>query len=140
MTGYFQGSKTQWKASGGYGLNYGNWEFFDAQFLGQGQNLRGFFMNRFAGSSRIYTSMEINQSLLKKRLWGVITDIGIGGLFDTGRVFIDNDPTNSDTWHKAVGGQGWVTFLNSFAFKFGYANAIMEPQKGFWNFALTTEL
>jgi hypothetical protein len=139
LTGYFQRTKTQWRINGGYGRNFGQWEFFDAQFLGQGQNLRGFFMNRFAGSSRIYDSVEINQSLLRKKLWGVITDIGLGGLFDSGRVFLPGD-TGDGTWHKAVGGQTWITFLNSIAFKAGYAHAIFEEQKGFWTFALTTEL
>jgi hypothetical protein len=139
LTGFFPRSKTQWKLSGGYGANFGNWEFFDAQYLGQGQNLRGFFMNRFAGSSRIYDSLEINQSILWKKLFGVITDIGIGAHYDNGRVFIAND-AGANTWHQAVGGQTWVTFLNSFAFKMGYSRAIYEAQPAFWTFAVTTEL
>lgn len=139
LTGYMLRSKTQYKLSGGYGRNFGQWEFFDAQFLGQGQNLRGFFMNRFAGSSRVFGSAEINQSILWRNLWGVITDVGLGAYFDHGRVFLKNDPT-SDRWHMAVGGQTWVTFLNSFAFKAGYSRAISESQDPFWTFSLTTEL
>jgi hypothetical protein len=138
LTGYFSRSKTQWKINGGFGKNFGNWEFFDAQFLGQGQNLRGYFINRFGGDTRIYDSFEINQSLLFRKR-PIITDYGIGAFFDHGRVYMTDDP-NSDKWHKAIGGQAWITALNSIAFKFGYAHAIYEDQKGLWSFVLTTEL
>lgn len=140
LTGFFRKSKTQWKVNFGFGQNFGDWEFFDAQFLGQGQNLRGFFLNRFAGSSRLYDSIEINQSLLFKKT-PIITDYGLGGFFDHGRVFFSSDP-NADLWHKGVGAQAWVTLLNSVAFKVAYSHAIMDRQKQepLWSFVLTTEL
>ena len=137
LTGFFVQSKTQWKVNGGYGRNFGNWEFFDAQFLGEGQNLRGFFTNRFSGNARAFGSFEINQSLLF-RSTPIITDYGLGAFYDTGRTFFPNDI--SDKWHKSIGGQAYIVGLNSIAFRVGYAHAIFESQKGFWSFVLTTEL
>lgn len=138
ITGYVQKSKTQWKISGGTGRNFGDWEFFDAQYLGDGQNLRGFFRNRFAGKSRVYDSFELNQSFLfKKQL--ILTDYGIGAFFDNGRVFLPND-IDGNVWHYSVGLQAYVTILNTIAGKVGYSHAIFEDEKGLWGFVLTTEL
>ena len=33
-----------------------------------------------------------------------------GGI-DTGRVFLDSDPSNADEWHTGVGGGIWLSFL-----------------------------
>jgi hypothetical protein len=135
---YARRTKTQWKISAGGGFNHGNWEFFDAQFLGRNQNLRGFFINRFGGTARIYSSIEINQSLMQKKR-PIITDAGLGMFLDNGRVYLDEDEL-SDGWHYVVGLQAWITLLDTIAFRPSYALPVREQDEGFWSFVLTTQL
>jgi hypothetical protein len=40
----------------------------------------------------------------------VPTDVGIFGLADVGRVFLEGE--SSDTWHSAFGGGVWLGFLS----------------------------
>ena len=43
----------------GGGMNFGKYEFFQSQYLGGNENLRGFRKQRFAGDKMIYCNVEV---------------------------------------------------------------------------------
>ena len=46
---------------------------------------------------------------------------GITGGFDYGRVWLEND--DSDSWHNSVGGSLWLAGAQSFTANLGYFNS-----------------
>lgn len=91
-------------ARGGYAVNFGEYEFFQANYLGQKNNLRGFRSNRFGGDSFLYTNLEGRLKLahLKSRI--LPTDIGLFGFYDSGRVWYESEDATSNNWHHGWGG------------------------------------
>src|SRR5690606_41428524 len=43
----------------GYGKNFGDYEFFQAHYLGGKENLRGYHNNRFAGRTKMFNNTEL---------------------------------------------------------------------------------
>jgi len=76
-------------------------EFYQYNWLGGGQNLRGFHRQRFYGKTAFYTDNElrwipnVNTYLFKGK-------IGLIGFIDNGRVWMPDE--NSDKWHMGYGG------------------------------------
>ncbi|MCB0628330.1 MAG: BamA/TamA family outer membrane protein [Saprospiraceae bacterium] len=89
---------------GGYAANWGNYEFFQANYLGRKNNLRGFRSNRFGGDRYLYTNLEGRLKLLHLNSRILPTDVGIFGFYDTGRVWHDTDDTSLNNWHQSWGG------------------------------------
>ena len=83
---------------------FGNYPFFASAFLGGAGNLRGFDEQRFAGDAMAYANSDLRLTLL--RLRGTIPgDLGVFGLADVGRVWVDGE--TSDEWHNSFGGGFW---------------------------------
>jgi len=116
--------------------NWGTYPFFEAAFLGgsslppvlnltgaiNGNPLRGYDADRFAGDAAMAANAELRISL------GRFTALlpfryGVLGLADVGRVFLGSGkPTtgNSSQWHTAAGGGLWLAvFAAAWNFEVG---------------------
>jgi len=87
---------------------FGRYPFQDAAFLGGAESLRGLRPQRYAGDSMAFGSTELRLSLGRVRLL-LPSDVGVFGLVDAGRVFVEGE--SSDLWHHSVGGGIWVAVL-----------------------------
>jgi hypothetical protein len=88
---------------------FGLYPFHEAAFLGGGNSLRGFRAQRFAGDASLYGSAELRLHLTRFYLL-LPGDLGVFGLVDAGRVFLEDE--DSDRWHTSVGGGLSFAFLN----------------------------
>jgi hypothetical protein len=88
---------------------FGNYEFEQAQYLGLFENLRGYRITRFAGRTRVYnnTEMRVNFGELNALLFRA--PFGILAFNDIGRVWADEEKSNS--WHDGYGGGVWIAPL-----------------------------
>ncbi|OAB81460.1 ShlB/FhaC/HecB family hemolysin secretion/activation protein [Cochleicola gelatinilyticus] len=99
--------------------NFGDdYFFYHAPSLGGNNGLRGFRDERFTGKTYFYQSSDLKVRLARIVTAVVPITIGAYGGFDYGRVWLDND--TSDTWHTSTGGGVWVSGLNSLALNLGY--------------------
>jgi outer membrane protein assembly factor BamA len=103
----------------GGGHNFGNFEFYQAQYLGSEDNLRGFRKYRFAGKSKVFNNTELRLVAAKFRTYLFPGSLGFLFFYDTGRVWSDTDP--SDKWQSGYGGGFWIAPLNRLLITFTYA-------------------
>ncbi len=83
--------------------------FFESAFIGDRSTVRLGTDNRYAGDASAYGSSELRLYLFRTNIV-VPTDVGIFGLADVGRVYLDGE--SSDQWHSAFGGGLWLGFLS----------------------------
>ncbi len=88
---------------------WGPFPFFESAFLGGTQTVRGFARQRFAGDGALYGSAEVRLPLLRHGLV-VPGEVGVLGIADAGRVFLDGEDSNR--WHTGFGGGVWFTLLD----------------------------
>lgn len=91
----------------GGGVNFGETEFFQAQYLGGTMNLRGFRKYRFAGKSMAYNNTDLRIKIADFRTYLFPGSLGILLFHDVGRVWMKND--TSDKWHSGYGGGIWIS-------------------------------
>ena len=103
----------------GGGHNVGDFEFYQAQYLGSEDNLRGYRKNRFAGRSKFYNNLEMRLRIANFKTYLFPGAIGILGFFDTGRVWVDDD--NSNKWASGFGAGLWISPLRRMVLTFTYA-------------------
>lgn len=96
----------------GYGKNWGEYEFFQAQTLGRRTNLRGYRGERFAGDAAFFHNTDIRIRLFKVDNYFIPFDIGLIGFFDHGRVWYEEDDP-SKKWHQGSGGGLVISPLNT---------------------------
>jgi hypothetical protein len=88
---------------------WGDYPFMNAAYIGGGATVRSLRYNRFAGDASIYGGAELRLRIARiSPLLG--SDIGIMGLADVGRVFVEGE--SSGVWHPGYGGGIWFAFLN----------------------------
>lgn len=117
----------------GFGRNWGNYEFFQAQKLGRRDNLRGYRAERFAGDAMFYHNTEIRIPLIKINNRFIPFRTGFLAYMDQGRVWYA--PENSSKWHRGYGAgimlsplsvavltatYNWSEEFNIFEIKFGF--------------------
>jgi len=104
----------------GGGTNLGNkgFEFYQAQYLGNEENLRGFRRNRFAGKSKLYNQTELRLKLADFRTYLFPGAIGIYTFYDIGRVWVANDVQKKSA--SGYGGGLWVSPLRRIMLNIGY--------------------
>ncbi len=90
----------------GGGFNTGTFEFHQAQYLGNEDNLRGFRKFRFAGKSKFYNQAELRLRLANFKTYLFPAAFGINAFVDAGRVWVKND-TDKEI---AVGYGGGIWF------------------------------
>jgi hypothetical protein len=88
---------------------FGTAPFFDLATIGGAGSLRGFSQQRFRGDNSVVASTEA-RIRLARALLVLPADIGVMGVGDVGRVFLDDD--SSDIWHGAAGGGLWISWLD----------------------------
>jgi len=94
----------------GGAANFGNYEFYHANFLSGKTNLRGFRSNRFAGDISFYQNTEIRLKLLNLRNYLFNGQTGILFFSDIGRVWVKHE--NSKRWHYGFGAGAWLAPFN----------------------------
>ncbi len=87
---------------------WGEFPYSDAAFVGGASTVRGFAEQRFAGDASAYGNAELRFFLTKVFLL-LPGELGGFGLADAGRVYRAQE--TSDTWHSALGGGLWISFL-----------------------------
>ena len=109
----------------GFKYNFGDYEFFNANYLAGDRRLRGFWTDRFAGDGYVYQSSDLR---VKISTFGqsVPTSFGIYGSFDHGRAFLDGD--NNSEWHISFGGGLFFAPLDIVGFRIGYHAAESDGQ------------
>jgi len=107
----------------GGGITFGkegkDFEFFQAQYLGSNENLRGYRKERFAGKSKFYNQTELRLKIANLRTYLFPASLGIFGFFDTGRVWKSNDSDNKML--SGYGGGLWFSPLRRFVVTVSYA-------------------
>lgn len=104
----------------GAGVNLGDkgFEFHQAQYLGNEDNLRGFRRNRFAGKSKFYNQTELRWKIADFRTYLFPGAFGIYGFYDMGRVWVKNDTQNKLL--SGYGGGIWFSPLRRIMLNVGY--------------------
>jgi hypothetical protein len=87
---------------------WGSFPYFEGAFIGGPETVRLGRENRYGGDASVYGSSELRIPVTRMMLL-VPTDLGIVGLADIGRVFLEGE--SSGAWHGAVGGGVWLGFL-----------------------------
>ncbi len=88
---------------------WGRYPFFEAAFIGGSSTVRLGRVNRYAGDAAAYGNAELRLPLARVTLV-LPADVGVFGLADAGRVFVEGE--SSDKWHSAVGGGVWLAYLD----------------------------
>ncbi len=113
---------------------FGKYPFHEAAFIGGGgisgsdATVRGFRTQRFAGDSSLFGNAELRLRLSEIYLF-VPGEIGVFGLSDIGRVYLEGE--TSDTWHTAIGGGLWFSFLER-TYTFSAALASSQEKLSFY--------
>lgn len=103
----------------GGGINLGDgFEFFQAQYLGNEDNLRGYRQQRFAGKSKFFNQTELRFKIADFKTYLFPGSIGIGAYYDVGRVWVKNDFIES--WASGYGLGLWVSPLRRILLSFVY--------------------
>jgi len=105
----------------GAGVNYGSFEFFQSQFLGGTDNLRGHRKFRFAGRSMAFNNTELRIKLGDFQTYLFPGSLGILLFHDVGRVWVKND--NSSVWHNGYGAGIWVSPLKRLVISVSYTQS-----------------
>jgi hypothetical protein len=99
-------------------LNFGNgFEFYQAASIGANDGLRGYRNQSFTGKNAFYQNTDIRLNLRKIKTGLLPLHIGIYGGYDYGRVWLENDTSN--TWHSNVGGGVFVNGANMISANLG---------------------
>jgi hypothetical protein len=96
----------------GGGINFGHYEFFQAQFLSGTENLRGYRKYRFAGDKMAFNNTELRIKLADFRTYLLPGNLGIVIFHDIGRVWVKGE--SSSRWHSGYGGGIWLSPLKRF--------------------------
>ena len=104
----------------GGGINLGNkgFEFYQAQYLGNEEDLRGYRRYRFAGKSKLYNQAELRLKIANFRTYLFPGSIGIYGFYDVGRVWVKNDIQKQTV--SGYGGGLWLSPLSRIMLTVGY--------------------
>ncbi len=104
----------------GGGITFGDaFEFYQAQFLGSDDNLRGYRRERFAGRTKFYNQAELRLRLANFRTYLFPAAFGVFAFIDAGRVWVKND-----TDQKMLSGYGgglWFSPLRRIVLTLSYA-------------------
>ena len=107
---------------------FGDFPFFESAFVGGASTVRGLREQRYAGDAAVYGNAELRLALGRVVLL-LPTEVGIFGLADAGRVFLEGE--SSSEIHTGFGGGLSLSFLTpantlTFAFVRG------EDRNGFY--------
>lgn len=107
----------------GGGHNFGDYEFYQAQYLGSDDHLRGFRKYRFAGDSKLFNNLELRWRAAKFRTYLFPGSLGLLFFYDTGRIFADESIDPDPKWKSGYGGGFWIAPLNRLLLNLTYATS-----------------
>jgi hypothetical protein len=102
----------------GWGKSSGTFDFYDAQFLGSTENLRGYRKYRFAGDELFYHNFDLRLKLADFRTYLFPGRLGLLIFNDIGRVWEQGQQSND--WHDGYGGGIWLAPLQILVFSASY--------------------
>lgn len=94
---------------GGAKQVFGEYPFHDAAFIGGRATLRSLDAQRYAGDASLYGTVELRLPVAKFA-FVLPLDMGLFGIVDVGRVYVDGDSPGG--WHTATGVGFWIGILN----------------------------
>jgi outer membrane translocation and assembly module TamA len=103
----------------GAGVNFGNYEFYQANTIGGNENLRGYWRTRFTGQTSFYQNTDIRLKLADVKGYVFRGALGVYGFFDDGRVWIKNE--KSTLLHTGYGGGIYYIPYSTLAINLSYA-------------------
>lgn len=98
--------------------NIGDFKFYQANTIGNNQNLRGFRTNRFSGRTSYYANTELRFPVTRFRNYIVTGDFGLYGFHDIARVKSNRPEDNN--WHQGYGPGLWINFYDKVLLTLGY--------------------
>ena len=112
---------------------WGDYPWFEAAFLGGRTTLRGFEHDRFGGDAAVWAGSDLRLKLAHLAMV-VPTDVGVYGLADVGRVWLEGDPGGE--WHTGYGAGAWIHVLRpsirgTVTFTWGSGRTVMYIGSGF---------
>lgn len=96
----------------GGGYTFGDFEFPQAQYLSNKDNLRGYRKDRFAGRSMFYNNTELRWKIADFNTYFFPGSIGLLVFNDFGRVWQDGE--SSKDWHVGNGAGIWIAPIKRF--------------------------
>ena len=125
-----------WANRTGFGATMGDeFEFFQAQYLGSNDDLRGYRRERFAGRTKFFNQTELRWKLANLRTYLFPASFGVFGFYDAGYVWVKNDITSKMA--TGYGGGLWFSPLRKLVVNVSYAVSTEDkiPLVGiFWKF------
>lgn len=103
----------------GAGHNFGNFEFYQAQYLGGEDNLRGYRKYRFAGRSKVFNNAELRWRVATFRTYLFPAYFGFFAFYDTGKLWEDGSGTSTQ-WLNGYGGGIWIAPLSRIVLNVSY--------------------
>ncbi|MFT4031736.1 MAG: BamA/TamA family outer membrane protein [Siphonobacter sp.] len=91
----------------GAGITTGNPAFYQLQYLGGQDNLRGYRKYRFAGDHQVYHNLELRLKLFNFRSYLFPGSVGLMAFNDIGRVWQKGE--SSKQWHDGYGGGIYIS-------------------------------
>ncbi|PQA95382.1 metallophosphoesterase [Chryseobacterium piscicola] len=99
-------------------INNNNFEFYQAASIGGRNGMRAYRNERFSGKSYFINSAEVRWDFGRVKNSIVPANMGILIGYDLGRVWNDNE--NSNTWHQGVGSGFWLGILDMISARVDY--------------------
>jgi hypothetical protein len=103
----------------GGGHNFGDFEFYQAQYLGGEDNLRGYRKYRFAGRSKVFNNAELRWRVATFRTYLFPAYFGLFAFYDTGKLWEDGSGTSTG-WLNGYGGGVWIAPLSRIVLNVSY--------------------
>ena len=128
-----------WANRTGIGVTMANnldFEFFQAQYLGSNEDLRGYRKQRFAGKSKFFNQTELRWKLVNLKTYLFPASFGMFAFFDVGKVSAPA-PFDKGSAGTGYGGGFWIAPLNKLVISISYAVSKEDkmPLFGFgWKF------
>lgn len=103
----------------GFGTNFGEFNFHQAQYLGNNDNLRGYRRERFAGKTKFYNQAELRWRVSNFKTYLFPGSLGFVFFADAGRVWENNDNVSSSAFGYGAG--IWFSPLRRILLTLNYA-------------------
>ncbi|HEV2481856.1 MAG TPA: BamA/TamA family outer membrane protein, partial [Puia sp.] len=102
----------------GWGKSFGQYDFYQGQFLGSLEGLRGYRRYRFTGDEAFYHNLDLRIKLARFNTYFFPGTFGLLVFNDVGRVW--QHGLSSDQWHDGYGGGFWIAPLGKLVFSASY--------------------
>jgi hypothetical protein len=102
----------------GWGRSFGTYDFYNGQFLGATEDLRGYRKYRFTGNEAFYHNLDLRIKLADFSTYLFPGSFGMLLFNDIGRVWQRGQSSNQ--WHDGYGGGFWISPLRKIVFTANY--------------------